>query len=611
MSNRSETMQPYFRISREFPAHEGVGQTDFDAQPYLLNAREIDLPDLFHQTQERFRTSFAENVAAAMESPAWGNHHLSLRDADPNLESIDPLLGGVRIPTDLRTIGEPNLARFYNPGNRRFLSRVDLHRGTLRGAEYFVGMDPTLPVPVKLEHMKQLFEDTVFIADSLPPHMDREEFLLRLGVLDMHSNLMATAYHTLTYRERSGSDFSNDEEYMRHRQTLERLTIKSYRRFLQGILGQPFDEPEGTCESFDDLRDGSAAFDYLKQRNVDRRHIPVPELSNPITMLLTADAATRRYGKPADLVIGVPSGGTYLGIATQLLHEYRYGVKPELLLCPNSNHSDKYLDGAITPQAVIEQRIGERGGGFTAMVCDDNANTFTTMSRMDETLRARGAADVVPVIGELDVHRAMIKQGTWAPDARPRTIANFVRLAETAGGIAPVTRHRPNDRQLRRLMIMNTFFYAYQDGHHLDDDFVSAEMAVSDEGVTHIDATVPYAEYMSWLYEQGGTRERLTAGKSEELMAKRLPIRFHELPQKKAEIGQRQGPVEITVTPDTIQNVDYLLYLMLPADFNHPVTIHVRGGCDERTIQAMEQRIAHYQFPAPISFRLEQAEVTQ
>lgn len=585
--------RPFFRITREFQQIEHVTPSAFDKLPYMLDPYRVDLAHLFHAAHQRFAECFSANVKAALNSPVWGGDHFSVKDTKHGFALFDPLLGGVKVSEQGSNFFAHSLiAQLFNQENK---GRIDSKRRTFRGARFFVGMDTALSMEQKFEVIKRDIQECGVVASLPASELSDADFSGWWAAHDYYTNAIITAYHALTYGERAGANCSNDQEYMRHRSILEENAIFSYRNFLCALLGREVPVDHNLSKRIEYL---SQSLDYLKTRNIDRRHVPIPELSNPLTVLCTADNAFRKY-KTADLVVGLPSGGTMLGIAVQLTTELYTGQKPELLLCPNSIHSDKYLDAEGTPSGVIKGVIGQRARGFTALVCDDNANTFATQNRMDLLLREAGARDVQPVIAELDVYRAMIKQGTWVPALRPKTVANFVRLADVAGAVVPITRQRPNDRQLRRKLIMEQVFRAYYKGERCRN-VSSTEGLLFSEDALHLDATVSYAEYMKWLQSEADVATRQKAGEAEEAMARRLPIRLHEYQDYKRTLQLKNVPLVITIID--IDTIDYLLYFLIPKGYGHQITIKVKGNIDQQKLSAVYQRCIHHLPGTPILF---------
>lgn len=134
--------------------------------------------------------------------------------------------------------------------------------------------------------------------------------------------------------------------------------------------------------------------------------------------MLGAHEAARKKPNP-DLIIGIPSGGTEVAVATGLAYEklHQDRSSPKIAFVPLSFHyRDQY--GIDLDKLVDILRVSTDIEGRSVLVVDDNSNTGSTIQRMVDAAIGAGANNV-------RVHVAEIDPGRLIANSRKENITDF------------------------------------------------------------------------------------------------------------------------------------------------------------------------------------------
>ncbi len=386
---------------------------------YQLPSQEVDVERMVNSAQGRLPVLRRRAVAAAFDSPGWGNKDLPslrsfpyrrhYRDFSPGANReymIDPVTGAINVPSS--ELFTSRLGDYFNP--LRKWEQDGFSR--LRGLTYFTSVDFSKDTPEK-----RLAVMTADISEGLDmvASVDRRtlgemDYLIYLGILDHIKVHLLTAFHALTFREREGI-FPKDVDYMSIRKKAQGLATTATRAYYKGFLGQPFD-PEFDPEELKNMM--GEVVEHISGDNHLPTDFTLPEVFNPVTILLGAHEAARRKQYPKT-IIGIPSGGSEVAMATGLMYETlnpNLGA-PNIALISLSFHYRAKQGAGLSREQLIEM-IEELSDvrGQRVLIVDDNSNSGSTLQTMAEALIETGAERVGVHIAELDPKRVKAKHET-------------------------------------------------------------------------------------------------------------------------------------------------------------------------------------------------------
>lgn len=383
---------------------------------YQLDTRGVDIPFMVSSAEAELYRLRRKAVGVAVDSGAWHSEYPSLRDfrflrkqykkyssvkGEP-IEMFDRMTGAVNVPVD-QLVASP-LGGFFT----QLRTRIEGDFAQLRGLTYYVSEDPNKNTPEKkLEIMIADVSEGLDLLNSVDrKSLDAASYPLYVGILDHVKAHPLTAFHALTFHERIGV-IPDDVSYMRAREEAAWLMFTTTRAYFQTILGQPFNEGFEPVKIKDAL---ARTADYIADNGHSLKHFTYRELTNPVIVMLGVhEAASKKIPFP-DLIIGIPSGGTEIAIATHLMYENLYpdGAVPDIAFVPLSFHyggqkgmdSDK-LAGILKQSTTIT--------GKRVLIVDDNSNTGLTLQTMAEAAVMAGASNIAIHIAELDTARVEAK----------------------------------------------------------------------------------------------------------------------------------------------------------------------------------------------------------
>ncbi|GEM_PF-4895154 len=378
---------------------------------YRLDTREVDVPSMVSSAEAELYRLRRKAVGLAVCSGAWHGEFPSLRgfnflrreykgyssrDGKP-VDIFDRKTGAVNVPSD-QLDNEP-LGAFYTS------SRIRSQGGftQLRGLTYYVSLDPNEDTPnKKLEVMTKDAREGLDLINSVDRRsLDAMNYLLYLGVLDHLKAHALTVFHALTFHERAGI-VPDDDGYRVARKEAEGLVLTTTRAYHQTILGQQFDAGFRSAKIEDAL---AKTANYIVNSGHSVDHFTYCEVTNPIIIMLGAHEAARTKSVP-DLIIGIPSGGTEVAVATHLMYENLHPDEgaPDLAFIPLSFHYRRQK-GMNHDQLVEILKQSTDITGRSVLLVDDNSNTGLTLQTMAGAAMEAGASNIAIHIAELDPAR--------------------------------------------------------------------------------------------------------------------------------------------------------------------------------------------------------------
>jgi len=378
---------------------------------------------------------------AAYESSLWSEEFPSLKQVHNFVDVFGPIIGEINTT---ETPNDPALTAYYTDKH--------LHQTpkgyALRGASYFTCVDNRLTASERVSIM----EEELYAALATLHTIDRsslspEDFLYYLGVLDNAKQQSLSLYHTATYQERRNG-IPNEPEYLANRQRLFDLAVNTTRSFYEACIGRGFTNLPTAQEAATTL-----GLTYTPETVVHERGLKIQELDHPLKIMLAAYSAAEMGD--VDTVVGFPSGGTQMAIATALAAELLYDHEPasvNVVSIPLSQHSGATKEGAqpisddLLSRSVelFEQSIV----GMRVIIVDDNSSTGSTMSRGTSIIQQYNPASIHCAVGEIDPQRMLVRtQGLQAYEQVVSVVDLRHETFSTAAGIVPVT---GRDTQLRK-----------------------------------------------------------------------------------------------------------------------------------------------------------------
>lgn len=390
---------------------------------YQLPRDSIDIPTMVERAQSRLVTLRRQAVFAIFTSPIWGGDYPSVKSfpfrtqyrgysrdcflAHERVDMLEPNTGAINIPSNQLAVSE--LGSFFTPLRTR--QQGDFTE--LRGLTYYTALDFSKDTPAKkLDVMKRdIVEGLNVVAGVDRKNLGSLDYLLYLGILDHLKFHSLTAFHALTFYEREGI-VPDDADYLPVRQEAQGVMSTLTRAYYQACMGQSFDAEFNPAELEESV--GKVA-DYIAGSGHSIEHFRFPEVINPLIIMLGSHEAARRKPYP-DTIIGIPSGGTEVAVATALMYEnlYPMGV-PDTKFVPLSFHYKG--QGGVSPEKLVEliTQLSDVSGKHVLIV-DDNSNSGSTLQRMSEAVIRAGANQRSVHIAEIDPARLLVRHRKEALD---------------------------------------------------------------------------------------------------------------------------------------------------------------------------------------------------
>lgn len=384
--------------------------------PYQLKREEVDVPAMVDRAKNRLLQLRKQAMAAILVSPVWGEYYPSVKDfrfrtqyrgysKDPTTSErvgmLEPNTGAINILSS--NLAASELGGFFTPLRTR--QQGDFTQ--LRGLTYYTALNFSRNTPAKkLEVMTKDIKEGLDVMSSVDRrNLSSVDYLVYLGILDHLKFHALTAFHALTFHERTGI-LPDDEDYLSTRREAQGVMSTLTRAYYQACLGQSFDAQFNRVkleESVDKVAD------YVVHSSHSIAHFTFPEVINPLTIILGAHEAARRKSY-LNTIIGIPSGGTEVAVATSLMYESLY-PKLDVLdtaFVPLSFHY--HGQGGVSRDQLVQMltRSNKLEGKYVLIV-DDNSNSGSTLQGMSEAVIKAGASQVLVHLAEIDPARVMAK----------------------------------------------------------------------------------------------------------------------------------------------------------------------------------------------------------
>lgn len=384
-----------------------------------------------------------DQTVEAITSNLWGDEQPSLRTIENFCNRFGPIMGEMRVDT----LGSHPVISAYYTSDRLDTSGKD-DAISLRSSSYFAAVDPRFKNSAArtafIKH--ELLAALEAAAQTEAAELSPTDLLPYLGILDNAKQQALTLFHAFIHQERRQGT-PHDSTYLAQRQSLLNLATLTTRAFYEACLGYRPSLPLDRSAIKTSLMEATPYLEAAPDRG-----FKLQELDHPLRILLTSYGLSQ---ESADTVIGFPSGGTQVAIATALALEKRHLQAAgciQVLCVPLSQHSGTLKEGeqplsdinlarsiALYREAIVGKRL---------LLVDDNASTGSTLRRCAEAVRTLAPQDVRGGVCEIDPRRLLLRARMAANGATvPDSINLHHPMFAHASGVVPVT---ISDRQLRK-----------------------------------------------------------------------------------------------------------------------------------------------------------------
>ncbi len=435
-------------IPTELVHEDNVVPESDEISSYVLHTGNFDLAEMLQIAQ----ATMAERVPIIEDAiwkgeVVWGRH-FSYKDwiADDKKKAFsdfEPRTGAIRLG-EVGKIEVPQLHTFYSQDKR--LYKPNSKHTENRGPNYYVAIDDAMTSREKLSVMENDIEDALVCIvdldrDMLAPH----DYLHYLGIYDVLKQHALSQYFALTYPERSGI-FEETTEYDDIRQKAWANARLSTRMFYQTLTGNDFDFPAMPAEDFASNTQEVSNFILAGKAN---HQFKSQELDHPLLIGLSAWNIATLHPQ-ADILIHLPSGGTQIGIATQMAYEMQQGRTLPLHQLPISLHSSsKNLPSCFSAENTRQYLARYDLQDKYVVVTEDNSNTGKSAKVARDAIISNGADEGHVCISEADIRRIIYKHQS---ENVPATVANLSHPDfQAAVAITPITDKAGHDVQTRKL----------------------------------------------------------------------------------------------------------------------------------------------------------------
>lgn len=278
-----------------------------------FTAKIDDTQQYFNQARERVRRQ-ADGIRAEMlaDKNIWGQGE-SIRTHE---DSFDALSGSISFKE-----GDLSTDFFRNP------ARLDVSKESRknRGMNYYICINPLRNTPA--EKLNTIQNDITDLTKALA--RENVGWKEKAALLDYIKQYALTLYHAVQYPLRFGVILPSRHEAVL--KEVEKAAIKAVSDFYNHLLGHEVNT--------DGIKMLDNALQKAKRISMQTEYFKMQELDHPVIILGNGYGNAAAYPETG-VVIGIPSGGTQLAIATKLCME-KGGSKPELAFVPISTHSAK------------------------------------------------------------------------------------------------------------------------------------------------------------------------------------------------------------------------------------------------------------------------------
>jgi FMN phosphatase YigB (HAD superfamily)/pyrimidine operon attenuation protein/uracil phosphoribosyltransferase len=375
------------------------------------------------------------------ESDLWSKEFVSLK----NISNFADLFGG--LSGDLRVdkiSSHSDLAEYFDESR---MKQVD-DKITLRGPRYYTCIDSRLEPRERMTTMIDELRTAISVVETVDrAAIGPEDLPGYLGVLDNAKQQALSIFHAFTYEERQKGIESN-VEYLRMRAQIFDVAARTTRSFYEACTGRAFTTP-CSREAIDEI-EATLGDDFTVLQPAG---LKLQELDHPMKIMQSAYNMSKIDSH--DTIIGFPSGGSQLAIATALATEMvhdKQAMSVDVICLPISHHSgtkkertaqldDESLDAST---ALFREKIKNK----RVMIVDDNSSTGITIIRGERSVGRFDPLSVASGVAELDPRRILIRADQAALGEIIAGVANMEhKLFYAASGVVPIGMH---DVQLRK-----------------------------------------------------------------------------------------------------------------------------------------------------------------
>jgi phosphoglycolate phosphatase-like HAD superfamily hydrolase/hypoxanthine phosphoribosyltransferase len=389
---------------------------------------------------KKFWSRHLTQSVEAYASAAWSSEYPSLKTVENFADSFGPIAGDIRVD-QLGT--HPALVDYFTDERTHKIG----DSLSLRGHNYFVCVDRRLEPAERVTIMMDELSLAITTLESVNrSQLNPMDLLPYLGVLDNAKQQALSLFHAYTYNERR-EGIPNNTEYLQLRNDLINIAERTTRSFFEACMGREFTSPLTTTD-VDNLQTEILKTDV----NLHPKGLKLQELDHPLKVMLAAHNLAQT--QPFDTVVGFPSGGSQIAIATALAGETLHALAArsiKVIYIPLSQHSGTVKGSEVPISDVLldasVEAFRKELEGRHVMIVDDNSTTGSTITRGAKSIEKLAPSSVRSGVGELDPQRTLIRARA-AKNGLVTDIANMEhKLFDGASGVVPITN---TDVQLRK-----------------------------------------------------------------------------------------------------------------------------------------------------------------
>lgn len=305
-----------------------------------------------------------------------------------------------------------DIYNFYaNSKNKRYI-QISENKFLLRGISYLSALNSNYN---KYEKLLLLCKDITEGITALSKHntqlqLNKNEFLLLLGIADHIKNASITLFNSLSFLELS-TQISWNDQYIEFRNYLQEISELSTYIFYKILLGH--DSKEIQIKLIEKLNIQKIINYFL---HIDNYIIRRSEQPPPLNILLNILTIIENIKKESDIIIiGIPSGGSEAGIVYKFVIEQLLKINSQLFLIPISFHSiNYYKEGKNTIEKqhlhpLIESIKNKISKNHNLLIIDDNSCSGDTCYSLEKIFKIDEYNTKVSVV-EADVIRAELRK---------------------------------------------------------------------------------------------------------------------------------------------------------------------------------------------------------
>lgn len=359
-------------------------------------------------------------------------------------------LGVITLPAGFR-LSDSEFSDFFT--NARHIGNMKKKKGMveLGGVSLAISAVKGVDLDTKLNTMEADLEDGIGVAARVAANRESVtntvDFMLYLGVLNYLKTHSITLFHQLTLDERTLSHPDSDPTYQMRREEAFDLMRSFTRMYYQTMVGASYDKFDAqealnkvkavkgyvSFRMNDRLGPDDGSEDYVRRRSLMSGTFKIPEAANPIDIVVGAQEAVRKNPE-SEVVVGVPSGGTEIGVVLQLMYEVLNGKSVSLDMLPISIHSStKTADAGQWADYLLSRGLTIKGKNI--LLADDNSSSGSTLTIAANALRRNGANSISVHVVDIDRSR-FVKEPSFRTEKESDSYFDPAASPSTIGDIA-------------------------------------------------------------------------------------------------------------------------------------------------------------------------------